>query len=328
MRDPDSSSTDRGSFVSLGVIMRFFLQEKAYKPRTAKRYRSAVLAFHARLVEWGEDPQTWGEMDLLFVEHIHELFMSGQGKGRSGANNALYGLAMLLPESKLKMPSSRLSLRGWAKEIPSVSFPPITWELALAVAFVIQHHLGSPEGATAVLLAFDAYLRISEVTGLVPSDVASGKGDPRMPALYRKTALRLRHTKTGKNQFVSVGRKEVEALLLRRVERVSPGTKLFPSAARLRSLFKRALHAMGVDHLDFVFHSLRHGAATTDMLLGRSLDFVLMRGRWAAAKSARHYIQAGRAQLLATRVPLRLADLGRRLGQDIGFYFSLRSLTL
>jgi hypothetical protein len=101
------------------------------------------------------------------MEHIHELFMSGQGKGRSGANNALSGLAMLLPESKLKMPSSRLSLRGWAKEIPSVSFPPITWELALAVAFVIQHHLGSPEGATAVLLAFDAYLRHGIVLYLI-----------------------------------------------------------------------------------------------------------------------------------------------------------------
>ena len=48
-----------------------------------------------------------------------------------------------------------------------------------------------------------------------------------------------------------------------------------------------------------------------------------MRGRWASTKSARRYIQAGRAMLLATEVPVDVAEVGSTLAHDLLLSFSL-----
>lgn len=49
----------------------------------------------------------------------------------------------------------------------------------------------------------------------------------------------------------------------------------------------------------------------------------MARGRWASSKSARRYIQAGRAILLTTGVPSGLASFARVIVQDLLLSFSL-----
>lgn len=304
--------------------MRFFLLEKAYRPTTQLAYKRGAKAFYQRLQEWGADPVDASELDLLFTRYIHEKFLEKAGKGRQAVSAALYGVCMCLPEVKRLMPSSKQSLLGWARHKPSVAHPPITWELTLCVAAVVAKVLRAPRAAVAILVAFDCYLRIGEVAALDAGCVASGKGKSSLPRLYRKTALQLKTTKTGENQFVHVRRECVETLLLQvRARAVSRSSDMFPSAAKLRSLFNRALQLLGIDHLGFVFHSLRHGGATTDQLLGVSLDEVLMRGRWAAARSARHYIQSGKAQLINLMIPPGLSALGVRISKNVEGYFQL-----
>jgi len=70
----------------------------------------------------------------------------------------------------------------------------------------------------------------------------------------------------------------------------------------LRASFKEALVDLGFGHVGYVFHSNRHGRATEEDLKGTSLEDILRWGRWAAAKSGRHYIQSGAAMLAKHRL--------------------------
>ena len=165
-----------------------------------------------------------------------------------------------------------------------------------------------------------------------------------------RVALRLGATKTGPNQFVEVLDPAVQVLVcswlafrirrekkklrrrLRRRPSLRNGNRLsdvssaslfeFSSTASFRSVFKRTCSLLGLPD-NYVPHSLRHGGATRDHLDGKALEDILQRGRWASTKSARHYIQAGRAILMTTRVPDHLARAGRLLAADLLSSFTL-----
>lgn len=70
-------------------------------------------------------------------------------------------------------------------------------------------------------------------------------------------------------------------------------------------------------------HSLRHGGATRLHLQGVPLEDIMLRGRWAASKSARTYIQSSRAVLMAQKTPKALAATAAALAASVGFSFAL-----
>lgn len=70
-------------------------------------------------------------------------------------------------------------------------------------------------------------------------------------------------------------------------------------------------------------HSLRHGGATHDFIRGMTIEWIMFRGRWASSKSARHYIQSGRAVMLSTAVPAAMAALAAKLAPRILFLLTL-----
>jgi hypothetical protein len=53
------------------------------------------------------------------------------------------------------------------------------------------------------------------------------------------------------------------------------------------------------------------------------LEDILRHGRWASTKSARHYIQAGRALLLSTDIPEDVLDLAHALVPHVLWVFTL-----
>ena len=71
--------------------------------------------------------------------------------------------------------------------------------------------------------------------------------------------------------------------------------------------------------LRFVWHSLRHGGASRTYLRGGAvvLPDLLVRGRWAADASGRHYIQSGRQLLLSLALPADIGQVARAL-RDVG----------
>jgi integrase len=102
-----------------------------------------------------------------------------------------------------------------------------------------------------------------------------------------------------------------------------PKEKLFPfSALAFRRLFKHVCSELGLSS-SYVPHSLRHGGATFMHRAGRSIADIRHRGRWAAVKSAEHYIQSGPALLLQTSVPPAISSRADILAKNVVTAFSL-----
>ena len=173
-----------------------------------------------------------------------------------------------------------------------------------------------------MLLSHDCWLRISEVAGLTVDDIVDlrGAADP----VLRGVSVYLPRTKTGRRQAVRIESPELAELLVAwRVASERAGKRrLFPSPAALRAALSRALQVLGAGGpewntrgLHFVWHSFRHGGASRAFLAGREMSAIILRGRWAAESSARHYVQAGRQMLLALALPPSVAALAARVEQ-------------
>lgn len=301
-----------------------FLIEAALAPATIKKYKTGVLLFLTWCDDHNYDATTYEQLDDLLTDYIHDLYEQGDGVGKGLASQTLYGLIKFMPRCMDKLPTATMSVHGWLKMHPAQSYPPLTLDLAVLIA-VQMCRQGKLEYGIGTLLAFDCFLRVGELANLRCNDVA-GTGDSRMGSEYAGVALRLRATKTGPNQWVQVEDNNVKSLLgaLSSTKR-GADTKLFPfTAGQYRSLFKKTCAQLGLSHA-YVPHSLRHGGATRWHLLGHAIEDILLRGRWASTKSARRYIQAGRAMLLTTSTSRSTAATAKLLAQNVllSIYLSL-----
>jgi hypothetical protein len=139
--------------------------------------------------------------------------------------------------------------------------------------------------------------------------------------------IHLRHTKTGAHKGVEVRDGQVKKLLLIHHGKHKPGDKLFPwhRSTHLK-WFHKACAALKLSP-DYVHHSLRHGGATRDYLAGMPIADVMVRGRWAATKSAVHYIQQGRQLMMLQTVPSLVDSLGRYMVDEGSIVEVLLSLS-
>lgn len=299
---------------------RQYMLQWAVTPATLKRYRSHVVKFLTWCDDHKEDANTDEELDDLLLDYIHELYEEGAGK--TSASMTLYGILMLVPNLKGKVPKSTQAVKGWHKQVPGRTYPPLTWELAVTIATQLSR-AGAFRAAVGVVLAFDCFLRISELCNLLREDVADSS-DGRIGSEHVGMILRLRTTKTGKNQWVTVLDPSVKQLLRMLLRDTKKGQPLFPyTTAQFRRYFKASCADLTLSSL-YVPHSLRHGGATRYRhVLHWTVEDILERGRWASTKSARRYIQSGVALLLAMEVPSGISDIGMTLAKD-----PLSSLTL
>ena len=312
-----TSASQRDS--ARAVTRRRYLLARAFAPSTLTKYVSAVRDFVVWCVEQGEDPVDMPSLDDLLTDYLHHLYESGAG--RAAANCTYYGLIAQLPTLKHNLPTSLLVLRAFARLKPSVSYPPLTWELTVAIAVQLCRH-GWRHAAIAALLGFDCLLRISELVGLHVDDVADA-GDPRLNVEHTGMSLRIRKAKTGVNQWVSVRDPAVMALLRGLLAVQRQGSLFSFTAAVFRAQFKHVCRELGLSS-GYVPHSLRHGGATHLHLLRWSLEDILMRGRWESTKSARRYVQAGRAlQIAVQHVPSHIVALARLFASDVVSSLSL-----
>jgi integrase len=292
----------------------------AFAPSTLDKYHRAVTLFLAWCHENNEDCDSADQMDSLLTDFAHDLYDDGGSKHL--ATCALYGVLMYLPQYKTALPLTRLTLKGWNRKHPPVPYPPLPWNLTVTIAARFRTHV-SPVFAIAVLLAFDCFLRLGELLALRKNDVSNPARIARNNPLSQ-VYLRLRKTKTGPNKSVVLRNPQVQALLLQLVRRTPGGEdRLFPMAAStFRQHFRQACIDLGMV-ANYVPHSLRHGSATQAFMEDMPIEDILARGRWASTKSARHYVQTGRALLLAHRNPPRLAELGDALSASLLSAFSL-----
>jgi len=295
------------------------LIDASYAPSTLRKYRDAVTSFFSWASDLSEDPTDPDDFDDLLCDYFHYLYDSDQGKGKAHAT--LYGVLMLLPRLEGHLRLASRCIRGWSKLQPAKAYPPLTWELTCLIALRLVMD-GSLRFAIGVLLSFDCLLRVGELVNLRREDIADAK-DARIGVSAVDMTLRLRSTKTGPNQWVTVTNPIIKRLLRTILAATPADGHLFPfSTSTYRTRFKAACASLGLSSA-YVPHSLRHGGATRAHLLGMPLEDILIRGRWASSKSARRYIQAGRAMLMTMEVADSVQVLAKAVAGDLLLYLSL-----
>ena len=271
------------------------LIEAALAPATRRRYLRAVAGLLRYADGLGEDPADFTELDELACDYVHHLYENN--KGRSTAASLLYGLKFFLPGAKDKLHFTTLAVRGWERLVPSVSHPPLTWDLCVAMA-VKAAKTGHSLHGVAMLLQFDCLLRLSELIGLRRRHVVF-EGDPRYSREFKGALLVLPNTKTGRHQSVTVEHPDVIRLLRRHCAALpNDESPVFPFRAdAYRRIFHRVAASLGLSSR-YVPHSCRHGGATRMYQRNPlSIEAIKVRGRWKATESAKRYIQQGVALL-------------------------------
>lgn len=303
------------------------LRALSLEPGTVKQYRRALDNFLTFCYDYHETCHDLFELDAVLCEYLVDLHDSDASL--SAASNTVNAVKFFLPMAKYNLPDSTLLLRGWHKSTAKQSRPPLTQELATVIAVSLLK-AGHVSAAVATLLAFDCYLRIGEFCNMRVGDVARSH-QLRFGSAFTGMVVGLAKTKTGVNQSVTVE----DSLVQRLVEwymsvfhsASRSATSLFGlTPARYRHLFHSACHSLRISAHAFSPHSLRHGGATRDFCRGRPLEDILLRGRWAASKSARTYIQSGRMLLISvdqTALQRSGADIrDDRRGQSLLDFFA------
>jgi integrase len=296
---------------------RWPLLEGGYAPATVKKYKRAVHRFLNWCLTTQQDAETTEELDELLSDYFQQMHDDNGGAGKSVAVATLQGIKMYMPRIKADsaLPIASTISARWNKSKPSISYPPLTWELAVAIACQMAR-AGHFRFGVATLVSFVCLLRVGEMASMRRENFADGC-DVRLGAEYQQAVVSIDKAKTGRFQSVEVKDEQVKTLLMAVVAETKPGQLLFPGgAAAYRRVFKETCASLGLSS-KYVPHSLRHGGATRLYLQHVPLEDILMRGRWKSTMSARTYVQSGRAMLMAMQVPDRVAKAGLVLARDV-----------
>lgn len=252
----------------------------------------------------------------LLERYIQHLW--GTRAPRSHATNAVFGLSFFFSFCRDALAGPRRLLKGWECLEPSARRPPIPFTvvqlLALRWAAQARHDL-----AIGVLLAFECYLRPSELCDIYLADISWARTVRHGETFAGSIALRT--TKTGANMEVLLRANHTTTLLQGyiRTKSSQPGTekrsdRLFAfSTDQFRARMSDLLEIFGLSYLHFTLHCLRHGGATRDRKLGLSMLEIQDRGRWAQLKSCQRYVQIWSSLAIQMQLPPHIDNLLRQL---------------
>ena len=301
-------------------VPRLPLQDLALAPASLAAYDRSLRSFltHARLSPQRLLSVPAARLDRALARYIQHSYDCASPFAY--AAHALHAVVHHRPDVKAQLFVSRQCLKGWERVKSVASHPPLTWELTVAIACTLARS-GFHGPAVAMLLAFDCYLRVGELTRIRRRDVVM-PNDARMGHAHAAMAVCLARTKTGLNQSVALGRKDVADVLCAWASGLPTDASDNPlvfafSPDLLRRLMRAACEQLGLGHTAYVPHSLRHGGATADFLLTGSIERVQFRGRWKSLESLRTYVQTARALLAAQAVPASLNRLGSQLSSEL-----------
>ena len=308
-----------GTASSMADDKKYYMMGWNVIQSTHNKYLKAV----KKLIEWydeewiDDDPVTIDEFDIMVLQYIHWCYE--HGKSKSNAETAVHGIKHFMPQLKDSLHRSSQALLGWQKRTPTLSHPPLSYELTLVLAYQMCRS-GYVEYGIGVLLSFDCLLRISELCNLQRKHVYDSKQSSSSE--YKGMVIIIPHAKNGKNQHVTIHDHSIQELLRLSCRNKKRDDYVFSyTTSQYRRVFKQFINNLGLDKR-YVPHSLRHGGATRFRhVFHWSVENVLERGRWQSINSARRYIQSGKAVLLSDEVPESYNQLGQQISKDILFYF-------
>jgi integrase len=250
-----------------------------------------------------------------FIDHVH-----ASQSPASWARNTFLGILSFNPHVGNRLPVSHDLCTRLAKVRPSVSPPPLTWDICNLIGLaMLLWRRGWERRALGLLVAFDCYLRVNELCKLTKEDVSVPHDFPRQG----QVGLVIRSTKVGRAQAVHVRRESVALLLVEHVRRLPRGALVFNfSSSQFRTALRDMCQALKLPA--FTPHSCRHGGASQDLREGQPVDWVQLRGRWASQVSARRYFQSVSSASLDTVRLVRHSNVGRRVTPTLQALLLLR----
>jgi len=281
------------------------LRENTVSRLTADRYRHAVKLFLTYLNVLQPTTATINTMDDYLASYIEYLW--GNGDTAFYATYAVAGAGWFLPSLRGDLPNSKLLLRTWQKLEPPTRTTPFTPFIVLGLAGLALAS-GLEALAAVLLVGFEGFMRTGELFSLIREDVVFLGGRAVLRIRFPKTGQ-----KAGEHESVVI-QKGVAVRILRRVWlRLAPGQKvldLTPYQARLA--LTELLSIAELDSFGFGWYSLRRGGATHFFSRSQNMEATLVRGRWAATRTARMYISAAVAELVKLSLqPASMAILRR-----------------
>lgn len=284
------------------------LRDLTVQPKTKKRYEEARLKFYAFLREAGESlPKQREALDGLLCDYLELLWATGEGRGL--ASDTVAGLQDHDPRLRGHLLGSWRLLKAWSmNEIPNRA-PPFPEKVLLSMVgwalFKEEYWF-----ALSLLLGFYGLLRTGELYDVKSSSIT-------MSSSTSVAVLSLGLTKGGKRAGALESVTIHVADVLRRLWQWKMGErkvdKLIPSPFAWRKLFQECLSSLEIQDFGFRPYSLRRGGATFWFQRHASFDKLLIQGRWAAAKTARVYLNEGLALLAELKLPPKNINLYHKI---------------
>ena len=151
-----------------------------------------------------------------------------------------------------------------------------------------------PEFGLSLRVAFFGLLRTGELLSLRARGIFIP--GPKGPAVL-SLGLTKGGARQGAAESVTLHEESILPALWKWKQTSSPSQFLTLKPHAWRALFTKAIDALRLSDLRFRPYSLRRGGATFHFNHRSSFDRLLVQGRWAAARTARVYLNDGLAQL-------------------------------
>ena len=296
-----------------------FLEDRAVKPLTAKRYRKAVLHFLEFCRKQGLPTEMDAEVDSAMVLFLNELYMGGQQAAY--ANVIMAGFIHTWPEyNKLgakKLARSWRCLKAFRLLSPSRSRRPWPLMIWCAVIFELSRKNLLLMGAL-VIFGLSSYARPGELLGLRRCDLIEPLlgTTSHWALLIRPEEVGVR-TKTGDfDDSVIMDTVWLDSVLTPLLEILSKGRQeeaVFPfSYPCFCRNFRAVLRSLGLERSGLVPYAWRHSGPSIDRAKGlRSQEETGKRGRWRHPRSAARYEKAGRLGATLKGLDAKLLDHAR-----------------
>ena len=270
------------------------------KPRALQCYENALRNFFQWLEDESEDlPSRFTHLDRQVSQYLEHLWMDEVNVTYAG--HLLSSLRRFHPQSRYRLPLSRQLFSNWKAVITPKQAVPMPATVVMGIAGAALSINDVPFAAL-VLVGFAAFLRTGEMTNLAAADVS-------VDAPMGRIILALPSTKTSRGMIDSVEVLDDRlAYLLQSVIQDRPSASvggLTPN--QFRAKLATYLAFFSLQDVGFSAYSLRRGGASHAFASGVHFDALLLKGRWQSIRTARLYLDSGRASLVRMQFSAEIA---------------------
>lgn len=269
------------------------LQFAGLKPRTVHSYKRAIQRFFQYLDDEGIDiPASHRMLDVRVSDYLEHMWLDDEPMTYAG--HLLSGLRRFMPHLRWRLPRARQYFSNWQASHQSkqaVPFPPVVIMAYAGLAVATKQY----SLACLLLVGFLAFLRTGEIVSLTATKVA-------VDARKGRVLVALPSTKTSHHREETVCVDDVRvAKLTRFVLATTRGRLWTGSTSAFRATLNEFASFFDLSEFTFSAYSIRRGGASHAFASGARFDDLLVRGRWQSHKTARLYLDTGRAALIQLR---------------------------